>query len=74
MTDNPSETALMLRHEITQKELVDPYSAINTLPRVTLRSWGFDPDGEFVWWDDPATGSRVITQAPSVNPLRANST
>lgn len=50
------------RKRITEKELADEHSAINTLPRTTLRAWGFDPDGEFVYWTDPATGDRVIEQ------------
>ena len=51
-----------VEHRLPVKDLVDPHSAFNTLPRVTLRSWGFDPDGEFFWWDDWHTDERVIVQ------------
>lgn len=53
---------MIRRHAIPVKDLVNPESAINTLPRTTLRSWGFDPDGEFVCWDDPVKDERVICQ------------
>lgn len=50
------------RKRITEKELVDPGSIVNALPRTTLRAWGFDPDGDLVCWVDPRTGDRIIEQ------------
>lgn len=51
-----------MRKEIPIKDLVDENSALNTLPRTTLRSWGFDPDEEFMWYDDISKDVRVIIQ------------
>lgn len=57
------------RLEISYKELVemnskDPWV---TLPKLTLRSLGFDPDREIMTYDDHIRNVRVITQKVSSN-------
>lgn len=59
--------------EIPQHRLEKASLSFNTLPRMTLRAWGFDPDTQIDTWYDDARGVLILKQRVDDNRVDGSS-
>lgn len=50
------------RKELSYREIAEMDRLTLMMPKTLLRSWGFDPHQEIVWWNDDARDLRVYQQ------------